>query len=272
MKIDFSRISMLAIVATAALALSAGSAPAVLVGGAGGYDVDPTLGVGSISGATGSFSTNSHSYAQIGALGYNWGGIYVGGTAPYAARRLNFLGTDPGVGGDPNTYITGSFLNPIFNNPGIDIIIFESGGTPTNGSSTVDFDDPTNTQLELVAASLSGTTGTYVDFVPLDFLTDSEVGGSSTTFGVYVYGLDLSSLSVAGGTSVSSLYFGNSGAYLDHDPDVVWGGGVTGAAVAVPEASAGLCVLLAGVLGIGGPALRRRFFTKKPTTAEDSIV
>ncbi len=241
------------------LALSAGSAQADLVGGAGGHNVDPTLGVASFSGATGTFSTNSHTFAQIGALGNNWGNVHSGGSGN---RRLNFTGLNPGAG-DPTSSIKGTFLNTIFNNPGIDLIVFESGDAPTDGSNTVDFDDPGNTELEILAASLNGNSGSYVDFVPLGFLLANQVGGTSTTFGVYVLGLDLDSLGIANGASITSLFFGNSGAFNDHDPDIVWGGGVTGAASAVPEASAGLCVLVAGVLGIGGPALKRRLFPKK---------
>lgn len=245
--------TILATLAVSAVAMT-GTAHAVLVGGT--YDVDPNLGVASFSSTSGSFSTNSHPNNDLGALSNNWGGIFGGDSA--AQRRLNFLGSNPGAG-NANVTATAVFQNAIFNNPGIDIIAFEQGDVPTDGSNNpVAANDPTNDEVELLSASLTGAAGTFVDFTVLDFLTSSQVGGTSTTFGVYVFGIDLDSLGVASQTSISSLTFGNSSGFLDHDPDIVWGGGVTGAAVAVPEASAMLSLALVGLVSLGGPKLWKR--------------
>lgn len=230
-------------------------APAQAVNIGGLVDVDPNLGVASFTGASGSFSTNSHPNNDLGALGNNWGGVFIGDST--AQRRLNFLGSDPGPGGDPNVFITANFLNPIVNNAGIDVVLFEQGDPPTDGSNvTVAPDDPTNDELELIAASLDGSNGSFADFSVLGFLTSAQVGGSATSFGVYVFGLDLSLLGVADGASVSSLVFGNTGAFLDHDPDIVWGGGVA-AAIPVPAALP-LMASVVGLLGVAGWRRRRQ--------------
>ncbi|GMG81067.1 hypothetical protein LNKW23_02790 [Paralimibaculum aggregatum] len=234
------------------LGLGAGAAQAVVIGGS--YDVNPALGVESFGPATGSYSTNSHSYADIGALGNNWGGVFIDDSA--AQRRLNFLGSDPGAG-NANVYLEAFFINTILNIPGIDIIAFESGDTPTDAANNpVPANDPTNDEVENLSASLTGAAGTFADFTVLGFLTDAQVGGSATSFGVYVLGLDLGDLGLAEGDFVSSLVFGNSASLLDHDPDIVWGGGVTGAEGPVVPVPAALPLLLSalGMLGL----LRRR--------------
>ena len=150
-----------------------------------------------------------------------------------------------------------NFLNTILNIPGIDIIAFESGDTPTDGANLpVSPGDPSNDEVENLAASLTGAPGSFVDFTVLDFLTEAQVGGSATAFGVYVLGLDLSDLGLAEGDHVSALVFGNSGSYLDHDPDIAWAGGVTGAAGPVIPLPPALPLMLGGLAMLG--VLRRR--------------
>lgn len=221
----------------------------------GTFDVDPSLGVTSFSGVSGTFTTTPHRSNDLGALGNNWGNVFTGNNSELS--HLAFQGPNPGPG-DPNTVLTGTFANSIFNNTGIDIIAFETGDPPAdaNGNS-VPANDPTNVETELLAASLDGSSGSFVDFSILGFLSPAEIGGTETRRGAYVLGLDLSDLGVADGASISSLVFGNTGAALDHDPDIIWGGGVTGAASAasVVPLPAGLPLMLTALTGL---ALLRR--------------
>lgn len=221
----------------------------------GTFDVDPSLGVTSFSGVSGRFTTTSHRGNDLGALGNNWGNVFSGDNSEQS--HLAFAGLNLGTG-FPDTFLTGTFANSIFNNTGIDIIAFENGDPPRDGNSnSVPANDPTNVETELLAASLDGSSGSFVDFSILGFLSPAEIGGTETRRGAYVLGLDLSDLGVADGASISSLVFGNTGAALDHDPDIIWGGGVTGAASAtsVVPLPAGLPLMLTALTGL---ALLRR--------------
>jgi hypothetical protein len=150
--------------------------------------------------------------------------------------------------------LQGTFGAAIYNNPGVDILIFESGDPPTAPGNY------SNNQYELVSASLTGANGTWIDASILGFLAQNQLGGTSTSFGTYVYGIDLSNLGVAEGASISSLFFGNtcgaSCAGGGNNPDVVWIGGVAGAdAAAAPETTplpTALPMFLSGVFGVGG--------------------
>ena len=221
--------------------------------------------VTSLSGYVGSFNahnTNSGGYPSIVALGNLLGYIYNGNTSE---DRLTFNEAKTAfTGANPNAYAKGTFAAPIFNNSGFDIYIFNSGDAPTAPGNY------SNNQYELVSASLTGATGTWVNSTLLGFVHQSQLGGASNAFGVYVYGIDLSSLGLAEGASVASLSFGNTcGAACgggDNNPDVEWIGGRLG--TAAPEASAtplpgALPLFVSGLAGIGGVAGWRRRRAKR---------
>ncbi len=221
------------------------------------YDVDPALGVNGLSSETslggGYFNSHSHKYADLYALGNNWGALFDGDTS---SRRLTFneKGGQPSVG-SPNSYLEAVFANTIYNISGYDILLFDSGDAPSTSNPA----DPANTESEMVSVSRTGNPGTWFDMLIIDFLSSAEVGGPDETYGVYVLALDLSVLGVNEGEGIDSLWFGNSASLNDWDPDIVWGGGVTGAdSPAVVPVPAAMPLLLTGLAGLGLMGWRKR--------------
>jgi hypothetical protein len=220
----------------------------------GGYEIDPTKAVGSFStpvaGAGASFSTNSGpNYTTLYAFGNSWGGIYVqsveGGV--YSGRRLNFNGV---TGND--VHIRANFTAPIVNQAGIDFYVFESGDANANPAPNGDTD--------YVAVSLTGLAGSWVDMTLLSFLPSTTLGAPVGTppFGVYVYGIDFSSLGVAPGATLASLFFGNSTTNVAgvRDPDIVYG--AAAALAAETPVPAALPLFATGLGALGLLAYRRR--------------
>ncbi len=228
---------------------AAAQADTVLIGGL--YEIDTDLTVESLTDASGSFNVSSHPYDDLFDLDYNWGSSNDTDLMGQGQERLSF-NTAPTATG-PGSSILAGFLNDVTNGAGIDVIFFESGDAPLTDQPDLpeeDWLDPiANLEIELLAASLDGTASSWVDLVVLDFLTGDEVGADGiTSFGVYVYGLDLSTLGIADGATVSELHIGNTVGSTDQDPDVVYAAGAT-----VIPAPATLALL-----GLGALAGRRR--------------
>jgi hypothetical protein len=234
----------------------------------GSYDVDPSLAVTSASSYVGSFNahnTNAGGYPSIVALGNLLGYIYNGNTSE---DRLTFNEAKTAfTGSNPNASLKGTFGASIFNNTGVDIYIFESGDAPAGPG------DYSNNQFELLSASLTGANGTWVNSSLLGFVPQSQLGGSSTTFGVYVYGIDLTDLGLSTGASIAALYFGNtcgaSCAGGTNNPDVEWIGGRLGSAAAEPASETplpgALPLFASGLAAVGGMAGWRRRRAKRAT-------
>jgi len=193
------------LIAVAALALSL-PAHAVTIGGI--YEIDPSLAITTLSNKSGSIATHGHNYSTFTALGNNWGG---------SGRRTTL--NDSKASGAPNASLMGTFANPLTNIPGYDFYLFESGDASTA---------PNWSQAELVAVSLTGAAGTWIDMAIVGFLLGTDVGDArGTNYGVYVLAFDLSALGVADGVTVSSLYFANSGTRAsNNNPDIVYAAGV----------------------------------------------
>jgi len=232
---------------------AAAHASTVVIGGL--YEIDTDLTVESLTNASGSFNVHGHDYDDLFALDYNWGSSNDTDLSGQQQERLSFDSAPSATG--PGSSILAGFLNDVTNGTGIDVIFFESGDSPTKDQPMLpeaDWLNPiANLEIELLAASLTGTDNSWVDLVVLDFLTGDQVGDDGATdYGVYVYGLDLSTLGIPAGDTVSQLYIGNTLGSTDGDPDVVYGagGGITAASnPAVPEPSA--CLLLGiGMLGL----------------------
>ncbi|WP_442482876.1 PEP-CTERM sorting domain-containing protein [Aeoliella sp. SH292] len=234
------------------LGTAASHASTVLVGGL--YEVDTDLTVKSLTSSSGSFNVVSHDYDDLFALDYNWGSSNDTDLAGQQQERLSF-NTAPTVAG-PGSSILAGFLNPVTNGAGIDVIFFESGDAPTTnqpGLPEADWLNPlANNQIELLAVSVDRTAGSWVDVVVLDFLTGDEVGEDGVTdYGVYVYGLDLSTLGIADGATVSQLYVGNTVGSIARNPDVVYAAGAN----VIPEPST---IAILGIAGVAGLAMVRR--------------
>lgn len=207
------KIRYLAAAGLAVVSLSQAQGATVNIGGT--YAIDTTLGVTSVSDRVGSFAahtTNTGGYPQFATIGNTLGTVY---NADYSAGlasedRLSFNNYENNTNGpsftgsNPNASIKTTFGGAIYNNVGVDIYIFESG-TPSS---------PGNNQFELLAASVSGASGSWVTATQIGFLyANPDLGNAmsgGTGFGLYVYGIDLSDLGIADGASISALYFGNT--------------------------------------------------------------
>jgi hypothetical protein len=238
------------VVALGALLIGMSQAQAATVSVGGFYDIDTALGVASISNEVGYLNahlTGSPGYAPFVSMSGLLGYVFNGNTSE---DRLTLNDGKDLTGTNPLASFQGTFGGLVYNNPGVDLYIFESGDAPVAAG------DYSNNQYELVSASTSGTSGTWLDATILGFLYWSQLGGTDDRYGLYVYGIDLTDLGVADGASVASLYFGNTcgpdcagGKMGGNNPDVEWIGGVAGAAVAAVPLPAGL-PLLAGGLGL----------------------
>jgi len=189
------------VVAVLSLGMSQANASSVTFGS---FTIDTALAVTSLTDGVGSLNahhTGSGGYPDMLALPGNilTGYVFNGDTSE---DRLTFNdGKTAFTGPNPNASMKGTFGAPIYNNLGVDVYIFESGDAPN---------PPLNNQFELIAASTSGAAGTWINASQLGFLTQADLGGSNTTFGLYVYGIDLSDLGITDGASLAALYFGNT--------------------------------------------------------------
>lgn len=221
----------------------------------GKYTIDTDLTVKSLTDASGSFAVHGHDYDDLFALNYNWGSSNDTDLFGQGQERLSFNSAPTAAG--PGSSILAGFLNPVTNNAGIDVIFFESGDSPTKDKPNLPeaqwLDPIANLEIELLSASVDGTASSWADMVVLDFLTGDAVGDNgATSFGVYVYGLDLSTLGIGDGDTVSQLYIGNTVGSADQDPDVVYAAGVAATAIPTPGAA------VMGLVALGGLAMRRR--------------
>ncbi len=265
------KIKYFAALGALALGISQAHATSVTFGS---WTIDTGLAVTTLSNGVGSLNahlTGSGGYPTMWALPGNilTGYVFNGNTTE---DRLTFNDAKTAfTGADPNASMKGTFANPIYNNPGIDIYIFESGDAPTANYA--------NGQYELIAASPTGASGTWVNASILGFLTQADLGGSSTAFGLYVYGIDLSDLGFADGASVAALFFGNTcGANVScatangggNNPDVELIVGVDGAAspaVAATPLPGALPMFVSGLGLIGGVFGMRRRRARRTATA-----
>lgn len=121
----------------------------VTIGGT--YNVDIVVAVTSLSNEVGSLNarhTNAGGYLDLIALGNSLGYTFNGNTSE---DRVTFNDSAAAfTGPNPNASVQGNFGSAVYNNPGVDILIFDSGNPPATSGNYIN-------QYELVSASLAGT-------------------------------------------------------------------------------------------------------------------
>ena len=201
--------------------------------------------------------------------------------APAAGTRLNALTVDTalntgfaniGVGTGLTTAFTGTtpginvvFNSPVFNRPGVDVVLFEIDGADpfwvslSNGGARFQVVSSAysinNTNLASRNWDMSRTGGPPNGGANslTEFQNNSFTAGTVFTQNIRGVGIDLTSLGVLNGASVNSLFFqATTGAVTGVDPSFI-----AGLPTVVPEAGSA-ALLFGGLATFVGAVLSRR--------------